>query len=86
MKNKDEIECLNRIYMELADRVGLENAKIIHKEYQGQQINFPMNFFSREYIHNQVSKEFDGTNVKQLATKYNCSERTIRRIISGKKL
>ena len=67
--------------MELAEHIGIENARIIHKEYQGQQINFPMNFYSREYIHSQIAKEFDGTNLKQLAVKYSCSERTVRRIL-----
>lgn len=81
MKIKDEKQNLNRIYMELADHIGIENARIVHKEYQGQQVNFPMNFYSREYIHSQITKEFDGTNLKQLASKYGCSERTVRRIL-----
>ena len=81
MKIKEQKENLNRIYMELAEHIGIENAKIIHREYGGQQINFPLNFHSREYIHKQIIKEFDGTNIKQLAAKYACSERTVRRIL-----
>lgn len=81
MKTRDKKENLTRIYMELADHIGFENAVIIHREYGGQQINFPLNFYSREYIHSQILNEFDGTNIKQLAAKYNCSERTVRRIV-----
>ncbi len=81
LKIEDKKENLSRIYMELADHIGFENAAIIHREYGGQQINFPLNFYSREYTHSQILNEFDGTNAKQLAAKYNCSERTVRRVL-----
>lgn len=81
MRTKEKKENLSRIYMELAEHIGFENAAIIHREYGGQQINFPLNFYSREYIHEQIIKEFNGTNVKQLAAKYGLSERTVRRIL-----
>ena len=78
-----EEEYLNGIYKELATLVGLDNAQKIFNEYRGQQITFPVEFYNKQYIYSQIIDEFDGTNLKQLATKYGYSERTIRRIIKS---
>ena len=67
---KVENEFLNGIYNELADLIGMEAAKTIFDEYRGQQITFPVEFYSKKFIHNQIVKEYNGFNVKQLATKY----------------
>ena len=78
-----EKEFLNGIYKELADLIGEEHARKIYEEYRGQQITFPVEFYNKQYIYNQIIAEYDGTNLKQLATKYGYSERTIRRIIKA---
>ena len=49
--------------------------------YHGTQMNFPQKLHNPEYVKMVVPLEFDGTNVKQLAKKYNYSEKTIRRMI-----
>lgn len=82
LKKKCENKELNSIYGEIADIIGFDNARLIFNEYRGQQVTFPVEFYSKEYIYNLICKEFDGTNLKTLAQKYNYSERTIRRIIS----
>ena len=61
---KIENEFLNGIYNDLANLIGMDATKTIFDEYRGQQITFPVEFYS-----------------KKLATKYEYSERTIRRIL-----
>lgn len=78
---KIENEFLNGIYNDLANLIGMDATKTIFDEYRGQQITFPVEFYSKKFIHNQIVKEYNGFNVKQLATKYKYSERTIRRIL-----
>lgn len=88
LKIKVENEFLNGIYKDLAKLVGDENAQKIYLEYRGQQITFPVELYSKQYIYiyNRIIAEYDGTNLKQLATKYGCSERTIRRMIENNEL
>lgn len=78
---KIENEFLNGIYNDLANLIGMDATKTIFDEYRGQQITFLVEFYSKKFIHNQIVKEYNGFNVKQLATKYEYSERTIRRIL-----
>ncbi len=85
MKLMAEEEYLNGVYKKIADLTGVDNAKLIFKEYRGQQITFPVEFYSKEYIYRQIIAEYDGSNLKQLATKYGYSERTVRRILKDAK-
>ncbi len=80
MAEKDS-ELLNTIYKEIADNLGMDIAMDIYKMYKGQQITFPMRFFNPARIQRIIIQEYDGTNIKTLATKYNYSEKTVRRII-----
>ena len=80
MAEKDS-ELLNTIYKEIADTLGMDTAMDIYKMYKGQQITFPMRFFNPARIQRIIIQEYDGTNIKALAVKYNYSEKTIRRII-----
>ncbi len=74
-------ELLNTIYKEIADNLGVDVAMDIYKMYKGQQISFPMRFFNPARIQRIIIQEYDGTNIKALATKYNYSEKTVRRMI-----
>ena len=85
LKLEVENEFLNGIYRDLANLVGEEKARLIYEEYRGQQIIFPVEFYNKQYIYNQIITEYDGTNLMQLATKYCYSERTIRRILKEQK-
>ena len=73
--------CLNSIYGDIAEIIGEENAKLLYEEYRGQQISFPVELYSRQFIYDSIISEYNGKNIKQLATKYEYSERTIRRIV-----
>lgn len=79
----DEIDCryLNGVYREIAEILGIESAMKIYSVYRGQQITFPVKFFTPEFIALKVIGEYDGYNVKKLATKYGYSEKWIRKMI-----
>lgn len=82
---KNDLGGLNDVYRDIADKIGIENALEIYRMFHGNQISFPSRLFSKEYLHQAIVNEYNGENVKQLAQKYNYSERSIWRIIkSGK--
>ena len=71
---------LNSVYRDIGDKLGVEVATEIYYMFKGQQITFPTRFFSPKKVHELIVKEYDGTNIKELAAKYGYSEKTIRRI------
>lgn len=76
---------LNDVYRDIADEIGVENTLAIYKMFRGTQISFPNRLFSKEHIHDAIISEYNGSNVAQLAHKYNYSERSIWRILKTKK-
>lgn len=78
---KIKIECLNSAYCELANLLGIDAVLKIHAEYHGQQVFFPMELFSKDFIKQQIIDEYDGGNVKQLATKYGYTEKWVKKIL-----
>lgn len=74
-------ELLNTVYREVSEKLGMDTAMEIYRMFKGQQISFPTRFFNPVRIQQIIVQEYDGTNVRLLATKYNYSEKTIRRII-----
>ena len=78
---EQESELLNAVYKEISEKLGMDTAMEIYQMFKGQQINFPVRFFNPTRIQQIIVKEYDGTNIRTLAIKYNYSEKTIRRII-----
>lgn len=76
-----ESELYNTVYREISEIVGLDATLKIYLRFKGQQVNFPVRLYNPHLIQQNVIKEFDGTNVTELAQKYDYSERTIRRMI-----
>lgn len=74
-------ELLNSVYKEVSEKLGMDTAMEIYQIFKGQQICFPVRFFNPTRIQQIIVKEYDGTNLRTLAIKYNYSEKTIRRII-----
>ena len=74
-------EYLNGAYSELANLLGIEAVLKIHSAYRGQQITFPVQLFSKEFLKMQFVDEYNGYNIKQLATKYGYSEKWVRQIL-----
>lgn len=81
LKLDNKEENLNGIYKDIALLLDAECARKIYEEYRGQQITFPVELYNKQYIYHRIVSEYNGTNIKQLATKYEYSERSIRRII-----
>lgn len=77
VKNED----LNDVYKSIAEQIGFENTIVIYNMFRGIQVSFPNRMFSIDYIYKSIIEEYDGTNISQLAKKYNYTERTVRRII-----
>ncbi len=82
---KDNPDGLNDVYRDIADEIGVENTLAIYKLFHGTQISFPNRLFSKEYIHNAIINEYNGSNVPQLAQKYNYSERSVWLILKAKR-
>ena len=74
-------DLLNTVYREIGEKLGMDAAMEIYQMFKGQQINFPVRFFNPARIQRIIAEEYDGTNIRALAIKYNYSEKTIRRII-----
>ena len=80
MKNI-KCEYLNGAYSDIANLLGIEAVLKLHSAYRGQQVTFPVQLFSKEFMIMQIVNEYNGYNVKQLATKYGYSEKWIRKIL-----
>lgn len=75
-------ENLNGIYKDFAEHFGIEITERIYKGYKGLQVTFPVKFLSSEYIAESIIQEYNGSNIRELARKYECSERKVRGILS----
>ncbi len=80
-KNKLKGEYLNGAYSELAELIGIDNVLKVHSKYRGTSLFFPLEIFSRDFIISQIIEEYDGHNIRSLATKYGYTEKWIRKIL-----
>lgn len=78
---ENEEELLNSVYKDINEEFGIDVAMRMYQMYKGVQINFPMRFLDPDMVKQRILKEYDGTNLKQLAVKYSYSEKTLRRLI-----
>lgn len=80
-KTKIKCEDLNGAYSELASIIGVDAVLKIYSEFRGTSMFFPVELLGREYILSQIVAEYNGHNIKQLATKYGYTEKWVRKII-----
>ena len=59
-------EYLSGVYSDIATLLGIDAALKLHANYKGQQLFFPMELFSKEFIKSQIVEEYNGYNIKQL--------------------
>lgn len=83
--NKVQSEDLRDPYREIANLLGVKAAKTLHTAFRGQQVTFPVNFFTSDFMAEQIAAEYGQKTVKQLATKYGYSEKWIRKILRSQK-
>ena len=79
---KKEPELLNDVYREIGDSLGIETAVAFYGYFRGQQISYPMRLLSAEGVRRCIIREYNGSNLRQLAAKYGYSEKSLRRILS----
>ncbi len=73
---------LNGVYKEIAEEFDLDTSQRFHKLFKGLNVNFPIRFLDRQYVIENMRKEYDGKNLKTIARKYGYSERWVRKIIN----
>lgn len=79
--NRDESELFNEVYKEICSELGIDAAICVYQMFKGQQIAFPIHLFNIKRVQTSIIKEYDGSNIRDLAKKYGYSEKTIRRMI-----
>lgn len=70
--------CLNEVYRDLADLLGIDVALQIYAEFAGQQISFPKKLFSIDYVVSETIRCYDGQNLHKLSKRFGYSERHLR--------
>lgn len=78
-------EHLCGVYAEIATLLGVDAAWKVHNRFRGTQVTFPVELLSREYLFEQIKQEYNGCNVRELATKYGYTEKWIRKIVKTDK-
>lgn len=87
MDKKDQkSESLNGVYGTICEIIVFENTVKLYTQMKGSQINFPTRLYSKEYVALEAEKTYDGTSdsLNKIATEYNYSERTIRKLLKKK--
>ena len=78
-------EDLAGVYTEVAEQIGMENAYALFQIFRGQQLTFPLKFYSSSCIAQRICDEFNGHNTRELAKKYRCSESRVRQVLAKEK-
>ena len=74
------------VYKEVAETVGVDNAYEIYCNFKGQQLVFPLKFYSSEYTAQMIIEEYNnGSSICELVRKFGYSESRIRQILRKEK-
>ena len=70
----------------IAMKIGIDVTKVLFEEFGGTSVYFPTEkMIYKESRNREILSEFNGFNIKELASKYNMSESYVRTIIRQKK-
>ncbi|MBS4055269.1 MAG: Mor transcription activator family protein [Thermaerobacter sp.] len=75
-------EHLNGIYKDIADNFGLEIAMRMFEQYRGLQVTFPTRLLCPQQLRDRLCAEYTGSNISELARKYNYSSRWVRELVT----
>ncbi len=79
-------EDLQENHKEIADVIGFDNLLKMVDYFGGSSVYFPQKYdLCKNRMHIEILKQYDGTNIKQLAVNYGVSEKTIYTILKTKK-
>lgn len=87
VKPSENITCedLQEQHRELAEIIGIKNLVALSKRFGGTQIYIPQTEqLLKNVKYKAIMEEFNGDNIRQLARKYEVSERTVYRLIKDK--
>ena len=76
-----DINLFHKVYREISEELGVEAALTLHQMFKGTQVNFPVRFLDSKCVKKMIIQEYNGTNIKALAKKYDYSEKSVRRMI-----
>jgi Mor family transcriptional regulator len=77
-----EAENLAAVYQEIAILLDVDIAIKIHELFKGQQIIFPKQLYSKEYIYGYIHKNYNGKNIRELSQMFDYSDRRVRQILN----
>lgn len=82
---KLRIQDLPDPYQSIAQKLGMEIAMEIVSMFQGAQVYFPrLENVCNERRKELILEDFDGYNFRELAEKYACTERWVRKVCEEK--
>lgn len=73
---------LRNVYMEISEAYDIETAVKMQKLFGGQKITFPKKLFNSDYMNTYIKDNFNIKNTRELAGKFDISERRVRQILS----
>ena len=77
-----ELEDLQEQHREIAESVGMDCFLELVKTFGGSAIYIPqMREVTKMRVYRKIAEEFDGTNIKALASKYEVSESTVYNVV-----
>ena len=72
------------VYEEITKIIGEEQTIKLYENFRGQQITFPQRLYSVEYVSKYVKENYNGRNIREMARKFDYSERRIREFLKEK--
>ncbi len=76
------IEDLQEQHRDFAEALGMENLIKLSEHFGGTSIYVPQKReLVKQRVYGMIRKEYDGTNIKDLASKYDVSESTVYNVI-----
>ncbi len=76
------VDDLPEKYREIATVIGIDNLIKLSRAFGGNHFYIPQeDAIIKDKVHKTIFREFDGTNKRQLASKYHVSESTVYNIV-----
>lgn len=72
-----------QVYNDIAVVIGEEKTIKLYEEFRGQQITFPRRLYNTDYVSAYVKENFNGKNIRELARKFDYSERRVREFLKS---
>ncbi len=76
-----DVSCFNGCYRDLVELIGHDNTLILYRAYAGQYVSFPKKLLADSFVHEQIIKEYNSVNAKELARKYGYTYSWIMKLI-----